>query len=101
MDLEIGVAHINFLAKISKLRVGEGQIMVSWSVEAQLKLTINSTGVKQELREDPELDTMTVAVFKLLPWPQILMKSKNFNAYQIENCQEIILGSEIYAKAHF
>ena len=64
VDLEIGVAHINFLAKISKLRVGEGQIMVSWSVEAQLKLTINSTGVKQELREDPELDTMTGAVFK-------------------------------------
>ena len=44
---------------------------------------------------------MTGAVFKWLPQPQILMKSKNFNAYQIENCKEIILGSEIYAKAHF
>ena len=53
------------------------------------------------MREDTELDTMTGAVFKWLPRPQILMKSKNFNAHQIENCLEIILGSEIYSKAHF
>ena len=53
------------------------------------------------LREDPELDTMTGAVFKWLPQPQILTKSKNFNAYQIENYLEIILDSEIFAKTHF
>ena len=53
------------------------------------------------MREDTELDTMTGAVFKWLPQPQILMKSKNFNAHQIENCLEINLGSEINAKAHF
>ena len=53
------------------------------------------------MREDTELDTMTGAVFKWLPLPQILMKSKNFNAHQIKNCLEIILGSEIYSKAHF
>ena len=45
--------------------------------------------------------TMRGALFKWLPWPQILMKSKNFSAHQIENCLEIILGSEIFAKAHF
>ena len=44
---------------------------------------------------------MMGAVFKWLPQPQILMKSKNFNAHQIENCLEIILSSEIYVKDHF
>ena len=72
-------------------------MMVSLSVEGSL----NCTKVNQELREDTELDTMTGAVFKWLPQPQILMKSKNFKAHQIENYQEIILGSEIYSKAHF
>ena len=72
-------------------------MMVSLSVEGSL----NCTKVNYELREDTELDTMMGAVFKWLPRPQILTKSKNFNAYQIENCLEIILGSEIYAKAHF
>ena len=44
---------------------------------------------------------MMGAVFKWLPQPQFFMKSKNFNAHQIEKYQEIILGSEIYSKAHF
>ena len=68
-------------------------MMVSLSLEGSL----NCTNVNQELREDTELDTMTGAVFKLLPQPQILMKSKNFKDYQRENYQEIILGSEIYS----
>ena len=63
--------------------------------------SLNCTTVNQELREDTELDTMTGAVFKWLLQPQIFMKSKNFKAHQIENYQEIILGSEIYSKAHF
>ena len=44
---------------------------------------------------------MRGAIFKWLPQPQILMKSKYFNAHQKENCLEIILSSEIYEKAHF
>ena len=44
---------------------------------------------------------MTGTVFTWPPQPQILMKSKNFSSHQTENCLEIILGSEIYSKAHF
>ena len=53
------------------------------------------------MREDTELDTMMGAVFKWMPQPQILMKSKSFNAHQIENYLEIILDTEINANTHF
>ena len=41
------------------------------------------------------------ALFKQLPQAQILTKSKNFCTHQIENCQEIILGIEIFEKGPF
>ena len=44
---------------------------------------------------------MRGTIFKWLQLQQIVMKSKKFNAHQKENSLEIILESEIYAKAHF
>ena len=41
------------------------------------------------------------AHFKQPPQAQILTKSKNVCAHQIENCQEIILGIEIFKKRSF
>ena len=44
---------------------------------------------------------MRGALFKQPPQAQILMKSKNFSAHQIENCPEIILGIETFEKGPF
>ena len=45
--------------------------------------------------------TMMGTLFKQSQQSQILTKSINFSSQQIKNCLKIILGIEIYAKAHF
>ena len=56
----------------------------------------------QKVRSRPKLWAFEKsALFKQLPQAQILIKSKNFCTHQIENCQEIILGIEIFEKGRF